>query len=172
MHRSFILSCLLLLVTSGPRSHTVDDLWWMAWQENVTQIIMLTSIKEGGKVCSLPEVVILFICISSLSLDVWWLYFNYSWINWNVHWKHVSSFSRTSNSPQNVIPFSLSFFFILIIKHVGQVWRVLAISRHNDDIWSRDCNSPEDGQQSRFRCSVFCAGVKTGRNSFWRKFYF
>ncbi|PVD24664.1 hypothetical protein C0Q70_15149 [Pomacea canaliculata] len=37
------------IATQGPRSHTVDDLWWMVWQENVTQIIMLTSIKEDGK---------------------------------------------------------------------------------------------------------------------------
>lgn len=35
---------------SGPRSSTVDDFWWMVWQESVTQIVMLTNIKEGGKV--------------------------------------------------------------------------------------------------------------------------
>ncbi|XP_025108261.1 receptor-type tyrosine-protein phosphatase kappa-like [Pomacea canaliculata] len=37
------------IATQGPRSHTVDDLWWMVWQENATQIIMLTNLKDGGK---------------------------------------------------------------------------------------------------------------------------
>ncbi|XP_025108251.1 receptor-type tyrosine-protein phosphatase kappa-like [Pomacea canaliculata] len=37
------------IATQGPRSSTVDDLWWMVWQENVTQIIMLTNLKEGRK---------------------------------------------------------------------------------------------------------------------------
>ncbi|XP_025108223.1 receptor-type tyrosine-protein phosphatase kappa-like isoform X3 [Pomacea canaliculata] len=37
------------IATQGPRSNTVSDLWWMVWQDNVTQIIMLTNLKEGGK---------------------------------------------------------------------------------------------------------------------------
>ncbi|XP_025108233.1 uncharacterized protein LOC112572662 isoform X9 [Pomacea canaliculata] len=37
------------IATQGPRSNTVDDLWWMVWQENATQIVMLTKLIEGGK---------------------------------------------------------------------------------------------------------------------------
>ncbi|PVD24655.1 hypothetical protein C0Q70_15139 [Pomacea canaliculata] len=37
------------IATQGPRSNTVDDLWWMVWQENATQIVMLTNLIEGGK---------------------------------------------------------------------------------------------------------------------------
>ncbi|PVD24656.1 hypothetical protein C0Q70_15140 [Pomacea canaliculata] len=37
------------IATQGPRSNTVDDLWWLVWQENATQIVMLTNLIEGGK---------------------------------------------------------------------------------------------------------------------------
>lgn len=35
---------------TGPRENTVEDFWRMVWQEHVTQIIMLTSLIEDGKV--------------------------------------------------------------------------------------------------------------------------
>ena len=44
---SYLYSCLLSL---GPRANSNSDLWWMIWQEGVTQIIMLTNTTEGGKV--------------------------------------------------------------------------------------------------------------------------
>ena len=34
----------------GPKDNTLDDFWTMIWQEKVTQIVMLTNIKEGVKV--------------------------------------------------------------------------------------------------------------------------
>ena len=34
----------------GPKENTVKDFWRMVWQQNVTQIVMLTNIMEGGKV--------------------------------------------------------------------------------------------------------------------------
>ena len=36
---------------TGPKQNTVSDFWLMAWQENVTQVVMLTNLKEGRKVC-------------------------------------------------------------------------------------------------------------------------
>nr|KAG5699344.1 hypothetical protein BaRGS_004281 [Batillaria attramentaria] len=33
----------------GPRVNTIDDLWWMVWQEGITQILMLANLKEEGK---------------------------------------------------------------------------------------------------------------------------
>ena len=46
---TYLRSCLSSL---GPRANSISDLWWMVWQEGVTQIVMLTNIQEGGKVGS------------------------------------------------------------------------------------------------------------------------
>ncbi|XP_061170909.1 uncharacterized protein LOC133180387 [Saccostrea echinata] len=37
------------IAAQGPRQNTVTDFWKMIWQENVTQIVMLTNLKEGNK---------------------------------------------------------------------------------------------------------------------------
>ncbi|XP_070191581.1 receptor-type tyrosine-protein phosphatase epsilon-like [Littorina saxatilis] len=37
------------IAAQGPRDNTVDDFWRMVWQEGVTDIIMLTNVKEGNK---------------------------------------------------------------------------------------------------------------------------
>ncbi|KAF4528939.1 hypothetical protein B566_EDAN017077 [Ephemera danica] len=37
------------IATQGPKAETVDDLWRLMWQENVTCIVMLCNLTEGGK---------------------------------------------------------------------------------------------------------------------------
>ncbi|KAK7486547.1 hypothetical protein BaRGS_00022213, partial [Batillaria attramentaria] len=37
------------IATQGPRVNTIDDVWWMVWQEGITQILMLANLKEEGK---------------------------------------------------------------------------------------------------------------------------
>nr|XP_034320794.1 receptor-type tyrosine-protein phosphatase epsilon-like [Crassostrea gigas] len=37
------------IATQGPKQNTVNDFWFMVWQENVTQIVMLTNLMEGIK---------------------------------------------------------------------------------------------------------------------------
>ncbi|KAF4527581.1 hypothetical protein B566_EDAN015822, partial [Ephemera danica] len=37
------------IATQGPKAGTVDDLWRLVWQENVTCIVMLCNLTEGGK---------------------------------------------------------------------------------------------------------------------------
>lgn len=39
------------IATQGPVMDTINDLWRMIWQFNCHQIVMLTSLDEGGKVC-------------------------------------------------------------------------------------------------------------------------
>ena len=36
---------------TGPKQNTLDDFWRMVWQDNVRAIVMLTNLKEAGKVC-------------------------------------------------------------------------------------------------------------------------
>lgn len=40
----------MLLTDLGPLQNTIRDFWLMIWQENVSQIVMLTNIMEGNKV--------------------------------------------------------------------------------------------------------------------------
>ncbi|PVD25033.1 hypothetical protein C0Q70_15530 [Pomacea canaliculata] len=58
-----VLPCMLLymkgyhnektyIAAQGPRDNTVVDFWRMVWQEQVTQIIMLTKLIEAGKCIS------------------------------------------------------------------------------------------------------------------------
>ena len=42
------INCLYYL---GPKQNTLSDFWHMIWQENVFQIVMLTNLREGIKVC-------------------------------------------------------------------------------------------------------------------------
>ncbi|KAF5275049.1 hypothetical protein FQA39_LY06986 [Lamprigera yunnana] len=37
------------IATQGPKPSTVNDFWRMVWQENVTHIIMVANVIEGGK---------------------------------------------------------------------------------------------------------------------------
>ena len=38
---------------TGPLPTTVDDFWWLIWQEKVQYIVMLTNLMEGkNKKCS------------------------------------------------------------------------------------------------------------------------
>jgi len=41
------------IATQGPLPDTINDMWRMIWQLNCHQIVMLTSLDEGGKVCVL-----------------------------------------------------------------------------------------------------------------------
>lgn len=42
--------CSCYAINSGPIKHTIDDHWKMIWQHNTRKIVMLTNLKEAGKV--------------------------------------------------------------------------------------------------------------------------
>uniref|UniRef100_A0A672FB90 protein-tyrosine-phosphatase n=1 Tax=Salarias fasciatus TaxID=181472 RepID=A0A672FB90_SALFA len=45
------------IATQGPMVNTVNDFWWMAWQEEAPVIVMITKLKEKNEKCVLywPE---------------------------------------------------------------------------------------------------------------------
>lgn len=47
---NIVVMTFALLNDLGPRQNTVGDFWLMVWQENVSQIVMLTNVMEGKKV--------------------------------------------------------------------------------------------------------------------------
>ncbi|PVD24665.1 hypothetical protein C0Q70_15150 [Pomacea canaliculata] len=52
INANYIKECLKekgYIATQGPRANTIADLWWMVWQENTKQIIMLSNLIEGGR---------------------------------------------------------------------------------------------------------------------------
>jgi len=38
------------IATQGPKAATANDFWLMVWQEGSVVIVMLTNLKEKGKV--------------------------------------------------------------------------------------------------------------------------
>ena len=35
---------------TGPKENTVNDFWRLVWEQDITQVVMLTSLMERGKV--------------------------------------------------------------------------------------------------------------------------
>ena len=35
---------------TGPKENTVNDFWRLVWQQDITQVVMLTNLMERGKV--------------------------------------------------------------------------------------------------------------------------
>ena len=35
---------------TGPKENTVNDFWRLVWQQDITQVVMLTNLVERGKV--------------------------------------------------------------------------------------------------------------------------
>ena len=35
---------------AGPKENTVKDFWRLVWQQDITQVVMLTNLMERGKV--------------------------------------------------------------------------------------------------------------------------
>ena len=35
---------------TGPKENTVNDFWRLVWEQDITQVVMLTNLMERGKV--------------------------------------------------------------------------------------------------------------------------
>ena len=35
---------------AGPKENTLNDFWRLVWQQDITQVVMLTNLMERGKV--------------------------------------------------------------------------------------------------------------------------
>lgn len=46
-----IIEVFFLVEFEGPKSNTLGDFWRMIWQENVSSVVMVTTLVEGEKVC-------------------------------------------------------------------------------------------------------------------------
>ena len=48
----FIITCIIssMVILSGPKPSTIEDMWRMIWQYNISHIVMLTGVYEGGRV--------------------------------------------------------------------------------------------------------------------------
>lgn len=49
---------IILIFLSGPKPKTIADFWSMIWQEEVSNIVCLTNLKEGTKVTHILTFVI------------------------------------------------------------------------------------------------------------------
>ena len=39
------------IAAQGPKSRTVQDFWWMLWEQEVEVVVMVTNCIENGRVC-------------------------------------------------------------------------------------------------------------------------
>ncbi|XP_078328340.1 receptor-type tyrosine-protein phosphatase alpha-like isoform X2 [Crassostrea virginica] len=118
------------IASQGPKDNTLDDFWKMIWQEKVTQIVMLTNIKEGVK------------------------------IKCTQYWPELNKAARHGkNSVRNIEEKEYAFYVIRKLKVANKEAKKYRFVKHYQYISWPDHGIPEPLCLAAFHCHVMRTSV-------------
>ncbi|XP_078328337.1 receptor-type tyrosine-protein phosphatase kappa-like [Crassostrea virginica] len=118
------------IASQGPKDNTLEDFWKMIWQEKVTQIVMLTNIKEGVK------------------------------IKCTQYWPELNKAARHGrNSVRNIEEKEYAFYVIRKLKIANKEAKKYRFVKHYQYTSWPDHGSPEPLCLAAFHCHVMRTSV-------------